>query len=64
MASSLITNSPDFPELIRGPAQGSPWLKGAKSRDQVTVTAASGLEKNGRSSGRDPGRGSVRKDMG
>lgn len=60
MASSLITNSPDFPEPVGGPALGSPWLGGARSRDQVIVTAASGLDKNGGSSGRDPERRSMR----
>lgn len=36
VASSLITNSPDFPKLVRGPAQGSPWLGVARSGGQVT----------------------------
>lgn len=63
-ASSLITVSPDFPKLVRGPAQGSPWLGGARSGGQVAVTVASGLEKNGGRSGRGPRRGCMGEDLG
>lgn len=45
MAYPLITNCPDSPEPVRGPAQGSPWLGAARSAGQVTVTVASGWEK-------------------
>ena len=45
VAYSLITNSPDFPKPVRGPAQGSPWLGVARSGGQVTVAVASGWEK-------------------
>lgn len=34
----LITSSPDFPELVRGPAQGSPWLGGARSRETKSLS--------------------------
>lgn len=63
-ATSLITNSPHFPKLVRGPAQGSPWLGWARSGGQVTVIVASGLENNGRRRGRGPRRGSLREDVG